>query len=219
VRVVRYGLGENADVRATNLTFHDRGSSFEVPGVGWFKLFVPGEHNVRNALAAIAVARELNIAPAVISGALAKFLGVDRRFQILGEYSGALIVDDYAHHPTEIRATLDAARRGYPERRLVALFQPHLYSRTRDFAKEFASALCTADVAIVAPIYAAREKPLDGVSAKLIAEAERGIEFLDRSNSEIYNELRRRLGPNDIFITMGAGDVHEIAEMLVRGAA
>jgi UDP-N-acetylmuramate--alanine ligase len=219
VRVVRYGLADNADVRAINLTFHDRGSSFEVPGVGWFKLFVPGEHNVRNALAAIAVARELNVAPAVIAGALAKFLGVDRRFQILGEYSGALIVDDYAHHPTEIRATLDAARRGYPERRLVALFQPHLYSRTRDFAKEFASALRTADVAIVAPIYAAREKPIEGVSAKLIAEAERGIEFLDRSNSEIYNELRRRLTPNDIFITMGAGDVHEIAEMLVRGAA
>ena len=96
--------------------------------------------------------------------ALAKFLGVDRRFQILGDYGGAIIVDDYAHHPTEIRATLDAARRGYPDRRVVALFQPHLYSRTRDFAREFASALRIADVAIVAPIYAAREKPIEGVS-------------------------------------------------------
>jgi len=218
-RTVRYGLSETAEIRAVNISYEARGSRFEVPGIGWFKLFIPGEHNVRNALAAIAVARELGVDPNTIAQGLAKFLGVDRRFQILGEYSGALIVDDYAHHPTEIRATLDAARRGYPARRLIALFQPHLYSRTRDFADDFARALKTADVAIVAPIYAAREKPIEGVSARMIAEAESGIEFLDRSNSEIYNEMRRRLEPNDIFITMGAGDVHEIAEMLVRGAA
>ncbi|HEY2323156.1 MAG TPA: UDP-N-acetylmuramate--L-alanine ligase [Thermoanaerobaculia bacterium] len=218
-RTVRYGLSETAEVRAVNITYEARGSRFEVPGVGFFKLFIPGEHNVRNALAAIAVARELGIDGSMITLGLAKFLGVDRRFQLLGEYSGALIVDDYAHHPTEIRATLDAARRGYPTRRLIALFQPHLYSRTRDFADDFARALKTADVALVAPIYAAREKPIEGISARMIANAESGIEFLDRSNSEIYNEMRRRLEPNDIFITMGAGDVHEIAEMLVRGAA
>ncbi len=218
-RTVRYGLSETAQIRAVNISYESRGSRFEVPGVGWFKLFVPGEHNVRNALAAIAVGLELGLSGSTIALGLAKFLGVDRRFQILGEYAGALIVDDYAHHPTEIRATLDAARRGYPARRLIALFQPHLYSRTRDFADDFARALKTADVAIVAPIYAAREKPIDGVSARMIADAESGIEFLDRSNGEIYNEMRRRLGPNDIFITMGAGDVHEIAEMLVRGAA
>jgi len=217
-RVVRYGLGESAELTATDLRFEQRGATFEVPGLGFFKLFVPGEHNVRNALAAIAVARELGLSGDVIATGLAKFLGVDRRFQILGEYGGAIVVDDYAHHPTEIRATLAAARRGYPDRRVVALFQPHLYSRTRDFASEFASALKTADVAIVAPIYAAREKPIEGVSARMIAEAEKGVEFLDRSNSQIFNELRRRLGPNDIFIAMGAGDVHEIAEMLVRGA-
>jgi UDP-N-acetylmuramate--alanine ligase len=215
-RVIGYGLNAG-DLRATNLQFHERGSTFEVSGVGHFKLFVPGEHNVRNALAAIAVARELGIAPEAIVSGLARFIGVDRRFQILGDYGGAIIVDDYAHHPTEIRATLAAARGGYPGRRVVALFQPHLYSRTRDFAQEFASALRTADVAMVAPIFAAREKPIDGVSARMIAEAETGIEFLDRSNGEIFNQLRRRLGPNDIFITMGAGDVHEIAEMLVRG--
>src|SRR5213075_274355 len=124
-----------------------------------------------------------------------------------GDYGGALVVDDYAHHPTEIRATLDAARSGYPRRRIVALFQPHLYSRTRDFAREFGESLRRADVAMVSPIYAARE----------IAESGQGIEFLDRSNAEIVNELRRRLEPNDVFITMGAGDVHEIAEALVRG--
>jgi len=216
-RVVRYGLGDDAELTAVNIKYEHRGSSFEVPGVGFCKLFVPGEHNVRNALAAIAVARELGVAPHVIANALAKFLGVDRRFQILGDYAGALIVDDYAHHPTEIRATLDAARRGYPERRIVALFQPHLYSRTRDFAREFGESLAQADLAMVAPIYAAREKPIEGISARMIADAAGGIEFLDRSNVEIVNELRRLLQPNDIFITMGAGDVHEVAEALVRG--
>ena len=216
-RSVSYGLSERATVRATNLEYTEAGVSFEVPGIGFFKLFVPGEHNVRNALAAIAVARQLGIEPHAIAGALAKYLGVERRFQILGDYLGAVVVDDYAHHPTEIRATLTAARRGYPNRRIVALFQPHLYSRTRDFAKEFGEALKEADVPIVSPIYAAREKPVEGMSSRLIADAVKGIEFLDRSNAEIVNEMRRRLQPNDIFIAMGAGDVHEVAEQLVRG--
>src|SRR5204863_73975 len=105
-------------------------------------------------VAAIGVARELGVGAHTIAAALSKFLGVDRRFQILGDYGGALVVDDYAHHPTEIRATLDAARSGYPQRRIVALFQPHLYSRTRDFARQFGESLRVADVAIVAPIYA-----------------------------------------------------------------
>ncbi|HEX8619756.1 MAG TPA: UDP-N-acetylmuramate--L-alanine ligase [Thermoanaerobaculia bacterium] len=215
-RRVAYGFSEGANIRAINLQFSERGSTFEVPGIGFFKLFVPGEHNVLNALAAIAVGRELGIEGKVMAAALAGFIGVDRRFQILGDYHGAIIVDDYAHHPTEVRATLEAARGGYPDRRLVALFQPHLYSRTRDFAKEFADALSIADVPLVAPIYAAREQPVEGISARIIAEADNSIHFLDRSNSEIVNELRRRLKPGDIFIAMGAGDVHEIAEQLVR---
>jgi UDP-N-acetylmuramate--alanine ligase len=218
--VITYGLGEGAELRATNVEFSERGTSFDVPGVGFFKLFLPGEHNVRNALAAIGAGRALGLDPHAISGALAKFLGVDRRFQVLGDYLGAIVVDDYAHHPTEIRATLTAARRGYPNRRVVALFQPHLYSRTADFAREFGEALREADISIVSPIYAAREVAdgkLKGVSSRLIADAVPGIEFLDRSNSQIVNEMRRRLTPDDIFITMGAGDVHEIAEQLVRG--
>jgi UDP-N-acetylmuramate--alanine ligase len=215
-RVLRYGLGPRAELTVRNLAFHDRGSSFEVEGLGFFKLFVPGEHNVRNALAAIGVARELGVDGHLIAAALSKFLGVDRRFQILGDFGGALVVDDYAHHPTEIRATLDAARSGYPQRRIVALFQPHLYSRTRDFAREFGESLSRADVALVAPIYAAREKAIEGISARMIADAGEGIEFLDRSNADIVRELRRRLEPNDVFIVMGAGDVHEIAEALMR---
>lgn len=214
-RRVGYGLSERADLRAINLEFNERGSSFEVPGLGFFKLFIPGEHNVCNALAAIAVGRELGLDGETIALGLAKFLGVDRRFQIIGSYHGAVVVDDYAHHPTEIRATLEAARGGYPDRRLVALFQPHLYSRTQDFAFDFGEALLIADVPIVAPIYAAREAPVDGLSARIISDAVEGVEFLDLGHTEIVAELRRRLQPNDILITMGAGDVHEIAEELV----
>ena len=218
-RVIRYGLSETADIRAANIGFDERGSHFEVPGFGWFRLFVPGEHNVRNALGAIAVARELGISASVTATALAKFLGVDRRFQILGKYAGALIVDDYAHHPTEIRATLTAARRGYPKRRIVALFQPHLYSRTRDFAREFGESLRVADVALVVPIYAARERPIEGITSQLIADAVKGVEFLERNNEQIVEDLRRRLESNDLFITLGAGDVHEISEALARASA
>jgi len=218
LRIIRYGLSDAAELRATNITFDERGSSFQVPGVGWFRLFVPGEHNVRNALAAIAVARELGIQTEITAVALARFLGVDRRFQILGEYAGAIVVDDYAHHPTEIRATLAAARHGYPSRRIVALFQPHLYSRTRDFAREFGQSLLVADVALVAPIYAAREQPIEGITSKLISDAVAGVEFLERTNEAIVDELRHRLQPNDLFITMGAGDVHQISEALVGGS-
>jgi UDP-N-acetylmuramate--alanine ligase len=216
--IIRYGLSEAADVRAINLNFDTRGSWFDVPGVGFFRLFLPGEHNVRNALAAIAVARHLEIPSETISVALSKFLGVDRRFQIIGDFAGAIIVDDYAHHPTEIRATLNAARRGFPERRIVALFQPHLYSRTRDFAREFAESLLVADVAIVAPIFAAREQPMEGITSQLIADAAPGVEFLQQTNDEIIAVMRGRLQSNDIFIAMGAGDVHLIAEALVGGA-
>lgn len=216
-RVVRYGLSKSADLRAEDVEFFERGTHFNVPGVGRFTLYVPGEHNICNALAAIAVARELHIDASVTARGLAKFLGVDRRFQILGDFAGAIVVDDYAHHPTEIRATLDAARRGYPSRRIVALFQPHLYSRTRDFSKEFADSLRVADVALVAPIYAAREEPIEGITGRLISEAGEGIEFLEHSNEDIVREMRRRLQPNDLFITMGAGDVHRIGEALVQG--
>jgi UDP-N-acetylmuramate--alanine ligase len=216
-RIVRYGLGKGADLRATRIRFSQRGTTFDIDELRSFGLFVPGEHNIRNALAAIGVARELGIDMDVVAAGLAKFLGVERRFQILGEVGGAIIVDDYAHHPTEIRATLSAARRGYPKRRIVALFQPHLYSRTRDFAKEFGESLTTADVAMVAPIFAAREKAVEGVTSRLISDAVEGVEFIDEPNDKIVQRMRKRLQKNDLFITMGAGDVHEIAEALVSG--
>ena len=133
-----------------------------------------GRHNVKNALAAIATGLELGVPFETLAGGCADFAGVARRFQILGERDGVTVVDDYAHHPTELRAVLAAARQAMPGRPLVAVFQPHLYSRTRDFATGFAEALLAADAAIVVPIYPARERPIDGVDSGLVvAEADR----------------------------------------------
>ncbi|MGA7616337.1 MAG: UDP-N-acetylmuramate--L-alanine ligase [Thermoanaerobaculia bacterium] len=225
---ISYGLGEAADLRATNLTFDREGTKFEVElrgeTLGPARLKVPGEHNVRNALAAIGVAVHLEIPFAAAARALERFGGVERRFQILGEINGAILVDDYAHHPTEIRATLAAARRSYPDRRLIALFQPHLYSRTRDFAEEFGEALSLADLALVAPIYPAREEPIAGVDASLITRAaeKRGhanVQLIDLSLEEIVAELRKNLVSTDLLLTMGAGDIHRAGEALAAGGA
>ena len=141
--------------------------------LGEVRLRLPGMHNVANALAAVAVGRELLIPFDTIARALEAFTGVVRRFENKGERAGVLVVDDYAHHPTEIAATLAAARQVYPGRRLVALFQPHLFSRTRDFAAEFGRALAAADHAVVMDVYPSREAPLPGVTGELVADAAR----------------------------------------------
>ena len=220
--IVRYGLGPLSDLRATNLAFSAEGSSYDLLRHGdklaSVRLAVPGQHNVRNSLAAAAVGLELGVAVPEIVAALGRFRGVERRFQLLGECAGALVIDDYAHHPTEIRATLDAARRGYPGRRIVALFQPHLYTRTRDFAADFAAALENADLALVAPIYAAREQPIDGVTASIISDAATSgrLRLIDRSHEEIAGEIRKLLEPGDVFIIMGAGDINEVAQLLLE---
>ncbi len=227
-REIRYGLGASAELRATGVEFHERGSRFAVlragEAIGKIALQVPGEHNVRNALAAIAVGLELDLSFDVIAKGLGGFTGVERRFQLLGTFRGALVFDDYAHHPTEVRATLDAARRGWGGRRIVALFQPHLYSRTRDFQEEFAEALAVADLAFVAPIYPAREQPIEGVTAALItvAAARRGfanVRGLEGDLEAIGNAVRDALEPNDLFVTMGAGNVHEVGERLAAEEA
>ncbi len=227
-RIISYGTGESAELRAVGLTFDERGSSFALERrgdrIGDVTMRLPGVHYVRNALAAIAVALELGIPIETITAALATFRGVERRFQILGTFRGAVVVDDYAHHPTEIRATVAAAKGSYPTRRIVALFQPHLYSRTRDFAVDFASALSMADEAWVASIYPARETPIEGVSAMTIVDAARqagaaNVEAIAGTNAEIAASFRGRLGEGDLFLTMGAGDVHEVGETLAEVAA
>ncbi|HXI13187.1 MAG TPA: UDP-N-acetylmuramate--L-alanine ligase [Thermoanaerobaculia bacterium] len=222
-RSVRYGFSEEAELRATNISFENGRSAYDVSldgqRLGRVSLAVPGNHNIRNSLAAIAVALELDVPFESAALALSKFGGVERRFQIVGQFRGAIIVDDYAHHPTEIRATLQAARSGYPDRRIVALFQPHLYSRTRDFVNDFADSLRGADVALVSKIYGAREEPIEGVNSSMITSAAneqgaRNVSLIEGNNAEIEIAIRSMLSPDDLFVTMGAGDINGIGRAL-----
>ncbi len=217
-RIITYGFGQSCMLRATNLQYTDSGVSATVQWqettLGRISLQIPGAHNILNALAAIAVGLELEVPYATIEHALAAFSGVIRRFQILGERDGVVVVDDYAHHPTEVRATLRTARERFPNRRLVAVFQPHTYTRTRDFADAFADELLRADVILVTDVYAAREKPLDGVSGQTIVE--RMNRPLTRVHytptfDQVRAVLKDVLQPGDVLITMGAGDIVRIA--------
>lgn len=219
-RVVTFGLTPQADVTARDLSLDRAGSRFTAVAdgevLGQVHLSQPGLHNVKNALAAITVARELEIAFAVSAQALGAFSGVIRRFERKGERAGVLVVDDYAHHPTEVAATLAAARQAHPERRLVALFQPHLYSRTRDFATAFGAAFLAADVLLVTPVYGSREAPVEGVTGALVADAatsrgHRHARFVE-SRDAILPALREELKENDLLLTMGAGDVLHFGE-------
>lgn len=189
------------------------------------KLSVPGRHNVLNALAAAIVGHVLDVPDETVAAGLAKFRGVGRRQEILGEVpfenGSVLVMDDYAHHPTEIRATLDALRAAYPERRLVAIFQPHLYSRTRDFLPQFAEALATADALIVTDIYAAREAPMEDVraadivnqAAKLNANAPA---LFVPAKRDIPARLAALVRPGDLTVFLGAGDIREQGEAFVK---
>ncbi len=185
------------------------------------KLSVPGRHNVLNALAAATVGNLLDVPKAKIAAGLAEFRGAGRRQEILGEAGGVLVMDDYAHHPTEIRATLEAMRHAYPTRRIVAIFQPHLYSRTRDFLGEFAFELSKADALIVTDIYKARETPIAGVDAADIAALAKkqkpdlaALYLPDRL--KIPAMLRTLIRPNDLVLFMGAGDIREQGEEFAR---
>jgi UDP-N-acetylmuramate--alanine ligase len=179
-------------------------------------------HNVRNALAAIAVAGELQISDQSVVQALGGFEGIDRRFQINGEVEAkngrVMLVDDYGHHPTEIAATLSAARSGWPERRIVLIFQPHRYTRTRDLLDDFASVLSEADVLVLLEVYAAGEDPIAGADARAMARAVRGrggvepvfVETMD----ELVPVLEGLLCDGDMVLTMGAGDIGAYAATL-----
>jgi UDP-N-acetylmuramate--alanine ligase len=216
--VIRYGLtSPDARLRADNLRRAGLGTAFSVvydgEALGDVEIAVPGEHNVRNALAALAAGLAFGLEVPAMAPGLAAFRGVERRFQLLGEVDGALVVDDYAHHPTEVRATIEAARGAAPERRLVVAFQPHLFSRTRDFAREFAEALLLADAVYLADIYPAREQPMAGVTSDLIGAimAERGRPPVWRGEvGALAPALVNQLMPGDLVVTMGAGDVTRV---------
>jgi UDP-N-acetylmuramate--alanine ligase len=217
---LRFGLGEG-DVAATDAVLGADGARFTVDGVR-VALRVPGEHNVLNAVAALAACREAGVSFEEAAPALAGFTGAGRRFEWRGRTaSGAAVYDDYAHHPTEVRATLEAARTLGAER-VVACFQPHLYSRTRALAREFGGALGLADVACVLDVYPAREDPAEfpGVTGWLVAAAAADAAggkpvFWTPSIDDAERALAAELRDGDLFLTLGAGDVDRLAERLV----
>ena len=188
--------------------------------LGEIALAVPGLHNVRNALAAIGSGLSLGVSLEAMAPGLAGFRGVERRFQRMGEVRDIVVVDDYAHHPTEVQATLAAARHAFPDRRLVLVFQPHLYSRTRDLQAEFAGALAQADALWLCDIYGAREAPDPTVSSALIADRlPRGVLRWTGPRSEVVEALQSAVSPGDLVITMGAGDVTRVGPALLDALA
>ena len=221
-KIITYGLEHEAQYQATDITYDKYGhASFTVlkdgRKAGSFYLKVPGSHNVSNALAAIALAQLLQIPDDVIVKGLGSFTGTDRRFQYKGEVAGVTIVDDYAHHPTEIQATLNAAH-NYPHKKLWCVFQPHTYTRTKALLLEFAQALKLADHVVLADIYAARETDNLGISSQnlqaRIQELGTPCEYFPTFD-EIENFLLNNCEAGDLLITMGAGDVVKIGEQLL----
>ena len=220
---VTYGFGEGADIRAVNVQRLGLQSRYEAVREGRPPLTVtlnlPGRHNVLNSLAAVAVATELEIADEAIQQALAHFQGIDRRLQQLGEISWpgghALIVDDYGHHPTEVAATLEAARQAWPERRLVLVFQPHRYTRTRDLLDDFGRVLGECDVLLVTEVYAAGEAPIAGADGRAICRAVRSRGVVEpvfvESVETLADSLRAVLHDGDLVLTMGAGNLGAVA--------
>src|SRR5438105_3034463 len=225
VPVWRVGLGESAaaDVRIADPELRERGSTarIELPGGRTLalRLQVPGLHNVRNAAAALAVVHELGADLERALAALAEFGGVGRRFERVGEARGVTVVDDYAHHPTEVAATLAAARQAFPRRRVVAVFQPHLFSRTALHGEALGRALAAADVVVVAPIYAAREQPLAGVSAELVARgaARAGATTIAvRERAGVTERVVETVRAGDVVFTLGAGDITRVGPELIE---
>ena len=222
-RVVTFGSAAGSDYCAADISYDTKArASFKLVKDGKegavYHLGVPGEHNVSNALAAIALADTLHISTETAQKGLLAFTGTDRRFQYKGEVNGFTIVDDYAHHPTEIRATLTAAAH-YPHREIWCVFQPHTYTRTKSFLKEFAQALSLADHVALADIYAARETDTLGVSSQTLADELKklgaDVHYFP-SFAEIENFLLKNCIHGDLCITMGAGDVINIGENLLK---
>lgn len=223
-RTLTYGFQEGADLVAADPVLNGARSEFQAvlrgEKLGSIQLQIPGEHNISNSLAAIAVGLDLEIDFSTIAGSLANFQGAERRFQILGDAGGILVVDDYGHHPTEIRATLAAARQGWPDRRRVVVFQPHRFSRVQALAERFHACFGDADLVIVTDIYPAGEDPLPGVRAQDLADGIRrsghpGVEFVPVT-AKICPRLMECTRAGDMVLTLGAGDVGAVAHQFAR---
>ena len=217
--VITYGLSKDADIRATNICFNETQTVYTLweheHENGTIKLNVPGEHNVVNSLAAIALGMEIGLKIDTIAKGLEAYHGVRRRFEIKGISNDIMVVDDYAHHPTEVTATLQAAREGW-DRRIVSVFQPHLYTRTQVFYKEFAQAFSASDILIVTDVYPAREEPINGVSGAMVSNAARkaGLEHVHYipNLDDIASHLDQIVQPGDMVITIGAGTIWRYCE-------
>ena len=218
-----YGLASGSQLRAIDVEASPAGTRCKVIEDGAhavaIEVGVPGLHNLRNALGAAAAARWLGADWDAIGAGLARYRGVGRRFERLGEAGGVLVIDDYAHHPTEIRATLSALRTIHPDRRLVAVFQPHLFSRTRDFHREFGAALAEADLLWLTDVFPARERPIPGVTGELIVAAARAAGGADvhyqPAFAELSGSVAGSLRPGDVVVTLGAGSVEEVGPALL----
>jgi UDP-N-acetylmuramate--alanine ligase len=224
-RYITYGLNTQADYQARDIVYEGVTSTFQVfykgEHLGEFVLRIPGVHNIQNSLAAIAVGRELGLDVISIQNGIEQFRGVERRFQIQGEWEGIIVVDDYGHHPTEIKVTLNAMKQVWPDRRLVVIFQPHRFSRTQILFKDFLTAFYQADHLILTDIYPAGEKLIEGISA---AELFQGVKDHGHKSAvfcpnveEIMSHLLSELKPSDVVLTLGAGDVWKVGcELLQR---
>ncbi|WP_456381728.1 UDP-N-acetylmuramate--L-alanine ligase [Persephonella sp.] len=216
-KVIKFGTSEDADIRAHDIRLEDGRYRFKVNDFGEIHLSIPGLHNVYNALSAISIAYELGVPFCVIKETLENFKNANRRFEI--KYSGDItIIDDYAHHPTEIRATLKAAREVYPGRRIVAVFQPHRYSRVFSLYEEFAKSFDIPDITVITEIYPAGEKPIDSVSGQKLSE-----DIRKNTGKTVYytpdlqktaNLLKNILKKDDVVLIMGAGSITKLSDML-----
>ncbi|MCX6646091.1 MAG: Mur ligase family protein [bacterium] len=219
-RLVTFGIDNPADCMAVNIRNHDFSVTFELvwlgENLGSIKIQAPGEFNVKNALAASAVALKLGVEFKNVKAGLENYRGISRRFEI-HKNNGFMVVDDYAHHPTEIKAILSGTRAN-TTRRIIAVFQPHRYSRTNDMQKEYGRAFDDADEVIVTDIYSAGEKPIENVTSALVADSIRkqahpGVHVTELSTLDsVIKRLKSQIRPGDIIITLGAGDVHKVAE-------
>lgn len=221
-RYTTYGIQSQSDVSASEVSYSQRSSHYVASAfgkkLGPVTLNAPGRYSVLNSLAAIAVGLELGLQWKTIAGALGSFESADRRFQIKGEENQVIVVDDYGHHPTEIRATLEAAKEGW-SRRIVAVFQPHRYSRVKDLQEEFSRAFYDAETVVVTPVYAAGEAPLPGVNAESLAEkirthGHRGVHEAESLDAAL-DFLKTHVRPGDMVIMLGAGDVNRLCDLLL----
>ncbi len=222
-RVISYGFNPQADIQAVDIRQVENTTNYTVlrntHELGDITLHVPGKHNVQNSLAAITVGLELGVSFPRVKGGIERFTGVYRRWELKGEMGGITLYDDYAHHPTECRATLAGAKSGW-RRRLVCVFQPHLYSRTRDFYEEFGKAFLLSDILIVTDIYPAREEPIQGITGELITVAARTYGHKNAhyvpAKEDVPKTLLGVVEKGDIVITMGAGDIWKYGEEFLK---